>query len=214
MLASVKEFFNQQQREEHLSQQKLLKNKTRRTLGIMPTIEFDIPDITEFTHYLECDISPSICPMQWEELDIDFDNNDRRFCEYCDKYIYKVDNEYMLKEHNQNNECIAISNDLLEKINDKIEQERYNKLQDRLHLSKLYLVVKKYESYFWQEIQKDELSQENILKKTIKMILEQDDIDFYLQKGVDMQFIFEQIVSKIKDDEFVNFIKNSLNNKT
>ncbi len=197
MLASVKEFFNSQKRTEEL-EQRPIKQVMRRRLGVRPTIDYDVPDISNFTHFLDCEVSPFICPMQWEELNIDFDNSDRRYCEYCDKYIFKVDNEYMLKEHNSNNECIAISNELLEKINGKTEQEKYNKLQNRLHLSKLYLVVKKYEPYFWETLQNENLSQEEILKKTITMILDTNNINFYIEKNVNMRFILEELIPKIK----------------
>jgi len=197
MLASVKEFFNSQKRTEEL-EQRPIKQVMRRRLGVRPTIDYDVPDISNFTHFLDCEVSPFICPMQWEELNIDFDNSDRRYCEYCDKYIFKVDNEYMLKEHNSNNECIAISNELLEKINGKTEQEKYNKLQNRLHLSKLYLVVKKYEPYFWETLQNENLSQEEILKKTITMILDTNNINFYIEKNVNMRFILEELIPNIK----------------
>ena len=52
--------------------------RSRRTAGMRPAQYFDIAPITDFTHFINCEISPTICPMQWEDLEIDFSSQDKR----------------------------------------------------------------------------------------------------------------------------------------
>ena len=101
---------------------------------------FKIAPINEFTHFIDCEISPAICPMQWEDLEQDFTSIDKRYCEYCDKYVYKVDNEFMMKKMQDENKCMAISSTLLERLNGKIDDDAYLNLEYRLSISTLFLV--------------------------------------------------------------------------
>ncbi len=132
------------QSHEEMEQAKINRaNKPRgRTAGCMPNIYFDVASINDFTHFIDCEISPTICPMQWEDLEVDFSSKDKRHCKYCDKFVYKVDNEFMIHKMQDENKCMAISNNLLEKMNGKMDNDKYINLQDRLSISMLFLVYK------------------------------------------------------------------------
>ncbi len=175
-------------------------NKPRgRTAGYMPNIYFDIASINDFTHFIDCEVSPTICPMQWEDLEIDFSSQDKRHCEYCDKFVYKVDNEFMIQKMQDENKCIAITNHLLERIND----DKYTNLQDRLLISKLFLVYKSYRKEEFQEFIDNDASQEFILKAIILDILNSYDmkqtIEYYNKNGVDLEKILFEILPSIND---------------
>lgn len=225
MKASVKEFFNKKQRAEQI-EEKLLKDRrwrgkslwkkrykdAGRKVGIRPFVSIDdIPKVTNLTHFLDCEISPSICPMQYEELEIDFQDNSKRYCKYCEKYVYKVDNEFMLNKYTSEDKCIAITTELFEKINGKQSKDKYDNLENRLKLSRFYIELKREKPNFWEELIDQNLSSEDLLKKSIQEILDNRDfntieetIDSYIQKGIDMKFIFEKILINISDDEFQN----------
>jgi len=209
----VKEFFNKTSDDE-AKYPKI--NKKRRYLGYIPTINHNVADINDFTHFIECDISPTICPMQWEDLEIDFEDKDKRFCEYCGKFVYKADNEFMVDKLISENKCMAVSNQLIEKINGKIDEQRLKNLEDRLRVSKLFLVFKKYEPSAFEEFQKQSLTQEELLKQCILYMFDRnyEVIEKYTNMGVDMQFIIEKIVPKIDDDKFQEFIKQKLDIKS
>ena len=48
----------------------------------------EIPSIDNFKAFINCNISPSICPMLWDELkDVD---EGVKYCIYCEKSVYEV----------------------------------------------------------------------------------------------------------------------------
>lgn len=161
--ARVKEFFNEILRRD--KQESRSSRHENRLLGYMPSFDYDVPDITDFSHFIECEVLPTVCPMLWESLVVDFENSDKRYCEYCNKFVYKADNEYMFKLLQEEKKCMAISHTLLEKMNGKIDQNSYNNLQDRLKISKLFLVLKKYEPVFFDDLKSKNLNYEEQLKE-------------------------------------------------
>jgi hypothetical protein len=206
----VKEFFNKLKRDTR-NKFKHSQRRGRRTAGYRPMINFDVADINNFTHFIECNISPTICPMQWEDLDIDFNDKNKRHCEYCDKFVYKADNKIMIEKLLSENKCMAVSNHIIDDLNGVMSEQKYENLQNRLKISMFFLVVKKYEPVAFEEFQKEKLTQEELLKKCILFIFDTNNIKYaikkYIDKGADMQFILETIVPKIDDESFQETFK-------
>jgi len=213
----VKEFFNNLSQEKRKINNPHLNKRSYRTAGIMPEYNFSVPNIKEFSHFIECETSPLICPMIWEDLEIDFKDNNRRHCEYCDKFVYKADNEFMIKSLKEDKKCMAISNVLLEKINGKIDEEKHNNLQYRIAISKLFLVYKKYKQKNFEELYELNLSQEEQLKEVILNILNGDewsvksDIELLNEKGVDVELIFTLVLNNIRDEDFKKMVLDRIN---
>jgi len=215
----VKEYFNKLYLEEKKAKKPNPHNHTykkRRTAGISPYTYFEITPINEFSHFIDCEVSPTICPMQWEDLDIDFDSIDKRHCKYCDKFVYKVDNELMAQKMKEENKCIAISHNVLEKINKNADDKYYKNLEDRLLISMLFLVYKNtYQDTFklWQE---EKLSNENILKNIINDIFTSNDINktiqWYIKENVDIENILHKVLFNIDDKKFIMKIENIIEN--
>ncbi len=194
MQAKVKEFFNRASRELKQLDRPL---RRRRRVGYMSMHDPDVPDFTDFSHFIECEVSPMICPMLWEELEIDFDNIDKRYCEYCEKYVYRADNEYMVEKLQEENKCMAVSDELLNRVNGTMNQKEYENLQKRLVVSKLFLVYKKYEPEFFEAMKEDNLSYEEQLKRVVLDVLEGNteiNIKWLMESGVDVEFLFFEIV--------------------
>ena len=205
----VKELFNSLYSKEEKEQKSNPKRKSARPgrrLGYMSYKHFEISPINDFTHFINCEVSPAICPMQWEDLEIDFSSQDKRHCQYCDKYVYKVDNEFMIHKMQDENKCMAVSNDLLEKINSKISQDQYLNLQNRLSLSRLFLVYKDNFQDKFQEFINNDFTQELILKAIILDILNSNNIretiEWYAENSIDLEIILHQVLKNINDEEF------------
>ena len=210
MQSQVKEFFNKLQ----LKQQKELKprrRRSRRTIGVVPYIDYKIPEISNFSHFMECEIAPNICPLLWESLEVDFENKDRRYCFICEKHVYKVDNQYMLERLKSEDKCMAVSNNLLENINGKIEQNTYENLQKRLAISKLFLYEKKYNQDEFHKMKVENLSYEEQLKKILLNMMVHGDFEEYVEFGIDFETIFE-IVFEYGDDEFKKSVLDRISN--
>ena len=126
---------------------------------------------------------------------------DKRHCKYCDKFVYKVDNEFMIQKMQNENKCFAISNHFLEKMND----DKYTNLKDRLSISMLFLVYKSYRKEEFQEFIDNNASQEFILKAIVLDILNSYDIqqtvEWYAKNGVDLEIILHQVLSSVNDDK-------------
>ena len=209
MQSKVKELFNKISRSEYSEQKSNphRKNARRgRMLGVLPSDYFDVAPINDFTHFIECDVSPSICPMQFEDLKIDFENGDRRYCEYCNKHVYKADNEYMVKQLHDQGKCMAVSDTLIERLNGKMDDEQYQRLQDRLAISKLFLVYKDYDQEAYKVFVDNKLSTEEVLQAIILDILNSSDVDemltWYAEKGVDLEFIFSDVIMNMNNKAF------------
>lgn len=187
---------------------------SRKRIGMRPTQYFEIAPITDFTHFINCEISPTICPMQWEDLEVDFSSQDKRHCEYCDKFVYKVDNEFMVKKMQDENKCMAISNTLLEKMNGKMGKEQYENLHDRLSLSMLFLLYKDNHQEEFKEFIDNDLNQEQILKAIIFDILNsyniKQTIEWYSENGVDLETILHNVLINIDDEKFKLIVEEKI----
>lgn len=216
MQSQVKEFINQLIKKIDLEKKPnkfTKKYKKTRTLGIFPDVDYNVPNINDFTHFMECEIAPNICPLSWESLEVDFENRNRRYCEYCAKYIYKADNEMMLQKLKDENKCMAISKQLFEKINGRIDEKRYENIQNRLIISKFFMFFKRYESNFYEKIQEENLSYERQLERMFLYVLNNNLIDNYINKGVEIDVIFIWILEYNSNKEFEKIIHDKINNK-
>ncbi len=211
MKLKIEQFFNSLQREQFLENKRYIKRKYKgRVLGRYPTQDINISD---FDHFMECEVSPDICPLKWENLHVDFTDKNRRFCEYCKEYVYKVDNETMYKKLKEENKCVAISYDLLQKINKNFDDDKFRKLQDRLKISMFFLVFKNHFPSIFREIAAKTDNYKQILKESVNYILSEEEsiwtIIAFIEKKVDLDFIFNTILPKI-DEEFYKSISKKL----
>ena len=209
MYSKVKEFFKELEIEEQ--KESRAQPKYNRRLGIRPSVDYNIPDITNFSHFVECEIAPDICPMMWETMEVDFEDKERRHCDYCDKYVYKVDNEYMLEKFTSQNECIAISNNLLEQIHDKMDEKRHDNLQLRLIISKLFMHFKKNMPFEFNEMKNRSLSHEKILEEILLFSLETSVIKSYIKSEVEIEKIYEIVLGHSENEEFKEAVFDKMN---
>ena len=205
MTSQVKEFFNSLEIEK--KREEKARKRRRYYKGMKPTQNYNAADITDFTHFMECDISPDICPMIWEELEIDFNNKDRRYCNICDKHVYKANNKFMINKLLHEKQCFSIPISLLEEINGTIDEERYKNLEDRLIISKLFLFYKKYYEWEWDVLESKGLNYESQLKYMLRDIISDDyKIKDLLNKNVDLEYIIKLVLGYGKDEDFEKMV--------
>jgi len=162
----------------------------------------------DFDNFIECEVSPDICPLIWDSFSFIENFEDRRYCKYCDKTVYKVDNMNLFKELQDNNKCMVISKEIFENVNGKIDKEKYALLKNRLKLSELFLVVKHYS--YESNINKNRTYKEKLKDIVIEIFSEPEpliNIEWLENKGVDMRFIFKEILLKEFDDTFIKKYK-------
>jgi hypothetical protein len=146
-----------------------------------------IPDIKNFKHFINCEISPDICPLSWDELERVDENDTKRYCKFCKNYVYRIDDEMSLKAASKTNECIAISVDLLEKINGRWDKKIIENYKKRLLISKLFLLFKVKYPKIWREFKEKNLDYEKILKEIFEMILDEKvDVKFFIDNNLDL----------------------------
>ena len=215
MQSHAKELFNQllKEEEEELKYTHSYRETPNYRLGgRMKYPRKEIPDLSNLEHCIECEVSPDICPMLWEELDVDYEDVGRRYCTHCETYVYRAENAYMVKKLEDENRCMAISNSTLDIVQDLLEKEREEKLRNRLKLSKLFLLYK-------HDI--EALTYSEKLKRVCLDILDSDrkhELSFTKKRlrwltrnGVDTSFIFNEIISKIEDKEFLDHLSTQIN---
>jgi len=174
-----------------------------------------IPDIKDFKHFINCEISPDICPMMWEELEKVEGKDEKRYCKFCNNYVYRVDNEEILQKYTNTNKCLAINIDLLENLYGKWDKEVIEKYEKRLLISRLFLLFKsKYKNY-WKQFKEKNYDYEQILKEIFKLILnEKLDLKYFIDNNLDvievMDFIEKHIGDKELKKEF-NLKRNQIN---
>lgn len=211
MRAQVKEFFNRLKRD----QSKVVKSakKRRRTLGVMPMIDLNIPDVSDFSHFIECEVAPNICPMVWEALQIDFDDQNRRYCDHCQKYVYRADNQKMIEKLSSENKCMAVSNIVLEKISGEMDENRYENLQKRLEISKLFIYFKKYYPHEYRSMQEKKVSSQNQLKEILLHALKEKAVANYIyQNEIGMEQIYLTALEYIDDEVFCKSVLEKMKN--
>jgi hypothetical protein len=216
MNQKVKEFFNSlYHEEEKLIREEYEARKRRgRTAGYRPYLYFKMAPISDYTHFINCEVDSAICPMQWEDLELSIDLLEKRYCKYCDKFVYKVDNEFMIEKMENENKCMAISNSLLEKMNGKMDIKEFEALQNRLAISMLFLVYKYNNQREYMKFIENNLDKEAILKSILLDILNSYDIksmiEWYLKQNVQLDIILHQVMANINDEEFKNQIEERI----
>lgn len=211
MLPQVKEFFNKlkkTQKKEKIPKKVMRRHRT----GIQPCIDYDIPDVTNFSHFIECEIAPNICPMMWESMEVDYEDENRRYCEYCQKYIYKADNEYMIKKLSSENKCMAVSSYVLEKMHGKMDEKRYVNLQTRLTISKLFMYCKRFNPVEFKQMQERGLTYKEQLKEILLLALDQRDLEKYIKMEVEVAQIYSLALEYGDDEEFNRMILDRIKN--
>ena len=214
MLPQIKEFFNAEIKKNELEEN--IRVKRNRTLGILrfpESLENEIPSINNFKAFINCNISPSICPMLWNELqDV---SEGIKYCIYCKKNVYETNNIEIYNEHLSKNECMAISYSLIENHNKEIEISDFleNDLIDLLKLSRFFIVARYLDSYnekFISSTFSKELFLKNIITALIFRSDFEEELEKYIYHGVDMEFIFTKVCTKIEDKKFVDLVKKQI----
>ena len=204
MQAKVKEFFNHLVKEEDKENEQEMDEQNsshspRRLGGVRAINIAKIPNLTNLEHFIECEISPDVCPMLWEELDVDFEDASKRYCKHCDSYVYKADNEYMIEKLQNENKCMAIP-----------ERLAPNPFKERLKLSKLFLLYKPYLDENMTYIEQLKFILLELLdvksENRKKRLYAQEKLRWLRENGVDMKFIFQEIVFEIDDKDFIDTI--------
>ncbi len=62
----------------------------------------------ELKNIIICNNENLICPKRWEELDVDFESADSRYCSACGKTVLKVTNQHNFDEIQDSDNCIAV----------------------------------------------------------------------------------------------------------
>jgi hypothetical protein len=214
MLPQVKEFFNHLDKEE-----KTVKRKRR--VGML-SYSYDaglieIPSIDDFSGFINCEVFPMQCPMIWDELE--FVDDTKRFCKYCNKNIYKVDDIDAYEELSLQNKCMAISFEVFEKINNNFTEEIERNLELRLKISRFFMVYRylnqDYIRYYSEGIASYSENSDSKIKLLKKLILDMvfssnfsEQIQKYESHGVDLNYIFLDIVPRFNDANFNYTIYN------
>jgi len=161
-----------------------------------------LPDTDNFKHFINCEISPDICPMVWEELEKVEEKDEKRYCKFCKNYVYKVDDEQTLQKYLNSNKCLAINEGLIEKLYGKWDKKILEKYEKRLLISKLFLLFKsKYKDY-WKEFKKKNYDYEQILKEIFKLILDDKlDLNYFIDNNLDLLEVTDFIAKNIDDEE-------------
>lgn len=213
MLPQIKEFFNAKMKEDELEEN--IRVKRNRKIGTRRYDEkiIEIPSIDNFKAFINCNISPSICPMLWDELkDV---SEGVKYCIYCEKNIYEVSSIKEYKQYLSQNECMAISYSLIENHNEETEFSNIlkNDLTDVLKLSRFFIVARYLNSYGGEFISSTN-SKEFFFKNIISALIFHHDFEQelkkYLSHGVDMEFIFTKVCTRIEDKKFVDLVKKQI----
>ena len=146
-------------------------------------------DTKNFKHFIECEISPDICPILWEEL-TPTDNKNKRYCKYCKREILKVDDKETLEKYQNTTQCLAISEKLLEEMNLTTNEN----LEKRLLFSKLFLVFKHNHPKYWNKIKF--LDKEEQIIKMIEFIETNNKTELYQKNNVDLEEIQKILATK------------------
>lgn len=175
-------------------------------------IHFDFDNVIKFsdeTDFIIFKNDDIFYPITWDNLTIDYISKDIRHCEECDKTVYKVSNKYIYDKCTQENLCMAISNDTLERIKVSLDNSEYEKISNTILISKLFLqyentYVKNHNSF--EDFKKDNCTRELAFKSIILDILDsnniQETIEDYNEHGVNLEIILIKIVPTINDDIF------------
>lgn len=214
MLPQIKEFFNTKMKEDELEEN--IRVKRNRMLGIFhfpENLEKEIPPINNFKAFINCNISPSICPMLWDELkDV---QEGVKYCMYCEKSVYEVSNIKDYKQHLSKNECMAIPYSLIDEHKQEVELSDVveENLEDILKLSRFFIVARYLDSYdekFISSTFSKELFFKNIISVLIFHHNFEEELEKYLYHGVDMEFIFTKVCTRIEDKKFVDLVKKQI----
>lgn len=210
--STVREYFKRLYQEMKKEQRPNRQTRSKRRVGMKPDESYEIGDITDFPHFIECEVAPNICPMLWEILEIDFSDKNKRYCNICEKYVYKANSLSVLEKLKSEDKCIAISNYILEKINGKTDDRNNENLESRLAISKLFMIDKKYYSNIPQFAPDTNYSYEEQLKKfLLYVVTDQKLMDDYLSKDVDLKYIFRIVCEFSNDEDFKNKIMCYIN---
>ena len=213
MLSQIKEFFNAKMKEDELEEN--LRVKKNRKIGRSRYDEkiIEIPSIDNFKAFINCNISPSICPMLWDELkDV---SEGVKYCIYCEKNIYEVSSIKEYKQYLSQNECMAIPYSLIENHDEETEFSNIlkNDLTDVLKLSRFFIVAKYLNSYggeFISSTNSKEFFFKNIISALIFHRDFEEELKKYLSHGVDIKFIFTEVCTRIQDKKFVDLVKEQI----
>lgn len=208
-MSKSNKILNEMKREEELQIKRSFTQKKRiQLIGTFDEIGIKLPSINNFTEFINCEISPSICPLLWEELD-SIENSNNRFCKFCNKTIYLVKDINSFHNLKSEKRCISISPSLLDELKED-ESKNYDDLEHRLLFSKLFLIYK-YLNPYSEIISKYEANnikfRRIILEISFTNNLEKTIIE-YQNNGLDLKYLFYYILKHSNDMELQKIINN------
>lgn len=162
---------------------------------------------TNLYHFIYDDSSFTF--VVWEDLEVDFSNINRRYCEKYNDYVYRASNVSVLNKLYSENKRVAISANLFELIREEISNKEYQLFQNRLKVTLFLMIYFKSKSKYIHEHDCESLMG-CIDTKTMKEILENiigdrnalEWLGFFKQHGIDMEFIILETLDYINDDTF------------
>ena len=103
MQAKVKNMLEQQEKAKEI---KVRKRRMIRVSGKRPPSMRIL--YKELKDVIICSDKNKICPKRWEELEIDFEHENMRYCSVCQQDILKVTNQHNFEEAKDTNRCISV----------------------------------------------------------------------------------------------------------
>jgi hypothetical protein len=164
--------------------EKIFKNSHKRMYRDPPPGAFEHPIYKELKEIIICKDLIQVSINRWDELEVNFDNSDTRFCPQLKQEIIKVTNEHNYNIIKDNDFCISIPyNGVLQKIFDD-DTQQYIKKYVFIQVSRRLIQT----SYYREEYD----IKENNVDDAIKFILS------YIKKDIENSR-WKDIDSWIKD---------------
>ncbi len=103
MQAKVKNMLEQQEKAKKI---KVRKRRMIRISGKRPPSMRIL--YKELKDVIICSDKNKICPKRWEELEIDFEHENMRYCSVCQQDVLKVTNQHNFEEVKDTDVCISV----------------------------------------------------------------------------------------------------------
>lgn len=174
MQAKVKNMLEQQEKANEI---KVRKRRMIRISGIRPRSMCIL--YKELKDIIICSDKNKICPKRWEELEINFEHENMRYCSVCQEDILRVTNQYNFEEVKNTNRCISVP------LNGVV----YRSLPKELKVcAEQYILVQSSRTIMYGSSRNiDEATMHsNSIEEIVKIFLTYiDDKDYYVQEFIE-----------------------------
>ncbi len=85
------------------------------------------PIYSPINEIIWCKEKSIVCTRQWDEMDICFEDGDKRYCKVCDRWVFRASNIFLFEKYKRQEGCIAIPTKsvVFREIQEKIASEIY-----------------------------------------------------------------------------------------